>query len=155
MKEGNWRGQVSDICFFKKKSAYEITDGDWSSDVCSSDLPPPPPKSAPRCVRPSAAHHRSSACRRDRTATAEIRSPRRAAARQAPAHEIKEPAEAVHGRWFCDKQAAARYMCPPPRTRPLAGTRPQEPPMAAYFARWRPVSNSRPRPGPGASAAKM
>src|SRR6059036_4195015 len=25
--------------FFKQKTAYEITYGDWSSDVCSSDLP--------------------------------------------------------------------------------------------------------------------
>src|ERR1051325_944131 len=27
------------IFFFKQKTAYEITYGDWSSDVCSSDLP--------------------------------------------------------------------------------------------------------------------
>src|SRR5213079_2396235 len=26
--------------FFKQKTAYEITTGDWSSDVCSSDLLP-------------------------------------------------------------------------------------------------------------------
>src|ERR1051325_3453358 len=26
------------VCFFKQKTAYEITYGDWSSDVCSSDL---------------------------------------------------------------------------------------------------------------------
>ena len=25
-------------CFFKQKTAYEIADSDWSSDVCSSDL---------------------------------------------------------------------------------------------------------------------
>src|SRR5881392_4431217 len=25
--------------FFKQKTAYEITHSDWSSDVCSSDLP--------------------------------------------------------------------------------------------------------------------
>src|SRR6187200_1478783 len=25
--------------FFKQKTAYEIVSGDWSSDVCSSDLP--------------------------------------------------------------------------------------------------------------------
>jgi len=24
--------------FFKQKTAYEIQEGDWSSDVCSSDL---------------------------------------------------------------------------------------------------------------------
>src|SRR5216117_2106055 len=28
--------------FFKQKTAYEIRKGDWSSDVCSSDLPLPP-----------------------------------------------------------------------------------------------------------------
>src|SRR3546814_19281496 len=27
--------------FFKQKTAYEIRIRDWSSDVCSSDLPPP------------------------------------------------------------------------------------------------------------------
>src|SRR5216117_2846893 len=26
------------FCFFKQKTAYEIRKGDWSSDVCSSDL---------------------------------------------------------------------------------------------------------------------
>src|SRR5213595_3394831 len=30
---------VSFFFFFKQKTAYEITEGDWSSDVCSSDLP--------------------------------------------------------------------------------------------------------------------
>src|SRR6187401_3675319 len=34
--------------FFKQKTAYEITYGDWSSDVCSSDLDDP--LSAPTCV---------------------------------------------------------------------------------------------------------
>src|SRR3546814_4217268 len=27
--------------FFKQKTAYELRISDWSSDVCSSDLPPP------------------------------------------------------------------------------------------------------------------
>src|ERR1051325_11998098 len=31
-------GRSDDECFFKQKTAYEITYGDWSSDVCSSDL---------------------------------------------------------------------------------------------------------------------
>src|SRR3546814_8616446 len=26
------------VCFFKQKTAYEMRIGDWSSDVCSSDL---------------------------------------------------------------------------------------------------------------------
>ena len=30
--------QRSDIFFFKQKTAYEIYQCDWSSDVCSSDL---------------------------------------------------------------------------------------------------------------------
>src|SRR3546814_12589541 len=29
------------IFFFKQKTAYEMRISDWSSDVCSSDLPPP------------------------------------------------------------------------------------------------------------------
>ena len=28
------------LFFFKQKTAYEIGTGDWSSDVCSSDLGP-------------------------------------------------------------------------------------------------------------------
>src|SRR5216117_4616938 len=31
---------VSLFFFFKQKTAYEIRKGDWSSDVCSSDLNP-------------------------------------------------------------------------------------------------------------------
>ena len=32
------REMVKIIFFFKQKTAYEIGTGDWSSDVCSSDL---------------------------------------------------------------------------------------------------------------------
>ena len=32
-----------DFFFFKQKTAYEIGTGDWSSDVCSSDLADAPP----------------------------------------------------------------------------------------------------------------
>src|SRR3546814_4701173 len=40
------------VFFFKQKTAYEMRISDWSSDVCSSDLRPPPalvaiPLSAP------------------------------------------------------------------------------------------------------------
>src|SRR5216117_2283886 len=43
--------------FFKQKTAYEIRKGDWSSDVCSSDLagtalPDGPPRTAARIGRP-------------------------------------------------------------------------------------------------------
>src|SRR3546814_8638053 len=31
------------VFFFKQKTAYEMRISDWSSDVCSSDLPPDPP----------------------------------------------------------------------------------------------------------------
>src|SRR3546814_4672905 len=31
---------VSCFFFFKQKTAYEMRISDWSSDVCSSDLPP-------------------------------------------------------------------------------------------------------------------
>src|SRR5213079_290622 len=30
--------KLGSVFFFKQKTAYEITTGDWSSDVCSSDL---------------------------------------------------------------------------------------------------------------------
>ena len=32
-------GVVCVFFFFKQKTAYEIVSRDWSSDVCSSDLP--------------------------------------------------------------------------------------------------------------------
>ena len=32
------RSSVGLFFFFKQKTAYEIGTGDWSSDVCSSDL---------------------------------------------------------------------------------------------------------------------
>src|SRR3546814_6867852 len=40
--------------FFKQKTAYELRISDWSSDVCSSDLPVPPPLATParRCKAP-------------------------------------------------------------------------------------------------------
>src|SRR3546814_9690775 len=65
------------VFFFKQKTAYEMRISDWSSDVCSSDLPgsrrcrppdaprrPPParhrlPKPAPRALRPTSPPMRS------------------------------------------------------------------------------------------------
>jgi len=38
--------------FFKQKTAYEIQIRDWSSDVCSSDLPAPTRESRIRGVHP-------------------------------------------------------------------------------------------------------
>src|SRR5881392_1349820 len=43
VSEGKDREHMSDIlsprvCFFKQKTAYEITHSDWSSDVCSSEV---------------------------------------------------------------------------------------------------------------------
>src|SRR3546814_15472376 len=51
------------LFFFKQKTAYEMRISDWSSDVCSSDLPPchrTDSKESPKChgsgVRPSSNH---------------------------------------------------------------------------------------------------
>ncbi len=38
MGEGGWGGGGGVFFFFKQKTAYEIKECDWSSDVCSSDL---------------------------------------------------------------------------------------------------------------------
>src|SRR3546814_815436 len=46
--------------FFKQKTAYELRISDWSSDVCSSDLP----ASAPRATRPAPAPRRRRTTRR-------------------------------------------------------------------------------------------
>ena len=35
MKE---RSEIRNFFFFRQKTAYEVGTGDWSSDVCSSDL---------------------------------------------------------------------------------------------------------------------
>ena len=35
---GGFLCDVGVVFFFKQKTAYEIGTGDWSSDVCSSDL---------------------------------------------------------------------------------------------------------------------
>ena len=41
-------GSAGTYSFFKQKTAYEIADSDWSSDVCSSDLSP----SSPAWIQP-------------------------------------------------------------------------------------------------------
>ena len=38
------------IFFFKQKTAYEIKECDWSSDVCSSDLPRSPAEERPAWI---------------------------------------------------------------------------------------------------------
>src|SRR3546814_4475455 len=35
------------VFFFKQKTAYEMRNSDWSSDVCSSDLEPLPQRADP------------------------------------------------------------------------------------------------------------
>src|SRR3546814_4478181 len=51
------------LFFFKQKTAYEMRISDWSSDVCSSDLPArvrgerrPPPRRAAATCRPGSSH---------------------------------------------------------------------------------------------------
>src|SRR3546814_5721576 len=67
-------GYHSDIVvffFFKQKTAYEMRISDWSSDVCSSDLPPRlPPAPSPPGSGPAAA---GSACGRSRGRTGPAR----------------------------------------------------------------------------------
>src|SRR3546814_20387962 len=48
------------IFFFKQKTAYEMRISDWSSDVCSSDLPFPHPGRAPNL---SSDHQTNGGCR--------------------------------------------------------------------------------------------
>src|SRR3546814_4527397 len=48
-------------CFFKQKTAYERRISDWSSDVCSSDLPPrhtPSGRAAMQCPTDRAGRRR-------------------------------------------------------------------------------------------------
>ena len=51
---------VEAFVFFKQKTAYEMVSCDWSSDVCSSDLPrrdPQERQDPPRRAQPSRRHH--------------------------------------------------------------------------------------------------
>src|SRR3546814_7077603 len=45
--------------FFKQKTAYEMRISDWSSDVCSSDLPSSRQRRSPRRRRREASHWES------------------------------------------------------------------------------------------------
>src|SRR3546814_5443329 len=64
--------------FFKQKTAYEMRISDWSSDVCSSDLPAsarrlrpaPPPRRSPSGAPAARAAHAPAAVRRPRRGTA-------------------------------------------------------------------------------------
>src|SRR3546814_15200761 len=47
------------VFFFKQKTAYEMRISDWSSDVCSSDLPRP---MRPTAIAAMAPDHRVRAC---------------------------------------------------------------------------------------------
>src|SRR3546814_9613202 len=46
------RGVVLLFFFFRQNAAYELRRSDWSSDVCSSDLPPREPREAARRDEP-------------------------------------------------------------------------------------------------------
>src|SRR5213595_4074208 len=61
------------ICFFffEQKTAYEITEGDWSSDVCSSDLS----AFAPRGRRRRRRRPRGAKAERSEEHTSELQSP--------------------------------------------------------------------------------
>src|ERR1043166_9915933 len=51
------------VVFFNQKTAYEIPKRDWSSDVCSSDLPCAGSRARTRCMRSAASPKLRRACR--------------------------------------------------------------------------------------------
>src|SRR3546814_3403165 len=54
-----WAGLECEVFFFKQKTAYERRISDWSSDVCSSDLPAVAQHLAvERVIAEIARHHR-------------------------------------------------------------------------------------------------
>src|SRR3546814_4786302 len=63
--------------FFKQKTAYEMRISDWSSDVCSSDLPCPPRRRQPAALV-------------DRRGRLGRPQPRRHAARRLPAPDRRD-----------------------------------------------------------------
>src|SRR3546814_7252779 len=78
-------------CFFvKQKTAYEMRISDWSSDVCSSDLPPAGAlRHHPARLQRGADHQR-----RDRTAAGD---PHRLRGAGGDDPEVRDPAAAVAG----------------------------------------------------------
>src|SRR3546814_19171523 len=68
---------MSFFFFFKQKTAYEMRISDWSSDVCSSDLPPPSEPEIPRACRYPTPHGISAVAARDRRQTPRPDQPRR------------------------------------------------------------------------------
>ena len=67
-----WGGEVVGcFFFFKQKTAYEIGTGDWSSDVCSSDLKAEAlPQRAPGSIKSGALPQREMGSKRSRSAAA-------------------------------------------------------------------------------------
>src|SRR3546814_3085493 len=83
------------VFFFKQKTAYEMRISDWSSDVCSSDLPPPgrnqPPHQDGRAVG-AAGNHGS----QHRPGRRRLRSRAEAGGVECPGGEAAEPALCRH-----------------------------------------------------------
>src|SRR3546814_2334861 len=80
------------VFFLKQKTAYEMRISDWSSDVCSSDLPP-------RAARPDQA--------RSAFATRRCQA---AGLRQGPGREDRQarPRRPVHGPWTATRPSCGK-----------------------------------------------
>src|SRR3546814_11758248 len=84
--------------FFKQKTAYEMRISDWSSDVCSSDLPPGPVlgwRHDPHCAILTPAR----AARGDRSPLTSTASARRISARSEERRVGKECVSTCRSRW--------------------------------------------------------
>src|SRR5213595_383939 len=85
--------------FFKQKTAYEITEGDWSSDVCSSDLTFPG-----RQIRPDKSRADAEGVARPRQG---IREP---TAKKSPASRMWSDRTVIRHRWARRVASGARVI---------------------------------------------
>src|SRR3546814_14118618 len=103
------------LFFFKHKTAYEIRISDWSSDVCSSDLPPVPSALAKPPPRAGLPHGTPST---GQTAATPRKAPATTARLhgRAPCAASRPPAIPARSRCTPSSRAIVAATPPPPRS---------------------------------------
>src|SRR3546814_4593896 len=94
------------VFFFKQKTAYEMRISDWSSDVCSSDLPadqriqPWPPATAPNTVtRANVSRMICTRCSHAKATSGRVRTQRGKCRRSEERRVGKECVSTCRSRW--------------------------------------------------------
>src|SRR3546814_10764751 len=102
--------------FFKQKTAYEMRISDWSSDVCSSDLQPPPCRTG---------DHDRDAAQRQHAATEALRRHRRLTAPRTPQLSGVARVSEAHPGWMSNGPGGASLTRATPLPQDNIATNPQ------------------------------